>query len=865
MISNLLRFIGLRHLTTKKLRTVLTVLGVGFGVGLFIAVDLINRATLRSFKDNIEAVAGSADFTISAGGPGFPEEVLEKVEKIPGVQRAIPMVEDRAYLTGPRSSETLVIFGVDLLKEQAVRQYETVDGQMIDDPLVFLNQPDSLIVSSTFAKEHGLKLDSKIELATAGGSKIFTVRGILVPSGPAKAYGGAVAIMDIDGARFSFGKEGRLDRIDVVVAENDSADTVLKRCQSELGSGFSIEKPHDQAEQMNRLVSAFQKLLVFMSSLAVLVGLFMVTHSVSVAVAERRREIGSLRALGTTRSSILLLFVSESFLIGIIGSLIGAGAGWLLSFQLVKSVALSISNQMLTQLALPEIAFNSTDLLRALAIGSGVSVVAALWPAFKATRIGPLEAIRDQSAVHSASERRLSFSRFAVGVALLALFTLSTVQGWAAKTSWGDFVNQVSSMAGAILVTPMLATLISMAFRKISLRASSAVGRLSQENLLRDPKRTSSNVLALMVGLIMVVLISSINSSFRLSVASWLDKILHADLLVSSHGRMFAFQTQPLDESLGGEIETSPAVTDALQYPVRGLRFIRIQHEGRTVAIKAFDRPDPALGYVLFDVKDRSPQEAGDDLFNGKKPVILVSRNFVTHFGKRTGDEIVLNTPTGPIRALIGGMVTDFASNQGVIYMDRAIYKKHWRDPLINVFYLKLKEGADRERIRARIDESFGRSRNLMVTLNSELKSDVIRSVDQSFAYGRALEGAALLIALLGLMNTFFISVMERTRELGLLRAVGMSRPQTFKMILLESLSQGLIATVLAIVLGSWTAFLWIRYSLEDAMGWTIQFHFPYATVLTAVALGLLVSIVAGFWPARRAAFLDIKEALAYE
>jgi putative ABC transport system permease protein len=202
---NLFRYVGIRHLQMKPIRTLLTTLGVSLGVALFIAIEIINQSTLSSFKENVEAVAGKAKLTISAGDAGFAEEKLDIIKKVPGVRSAVPMIESRAYFTDSEgNNDTLMVLGVDLLQEQSVRTYKTSDEQIIDDPLVFLNQPDSLIVTHGFADAHHFHQDSTFNLSTAHGTQKFTVRGLLSPEGPAKAFGGAIAIMDIDGARVSW-------------------------------------------------------------------------------------------------------------------------------------------------------------------------------------------------------------------------------------------------------------------------------------------------------------------------------------------------------------------------------------------------------------------------------------------------------------------------------------------------------------------------------------------------------------------------------------------------------------------------------------------------------------------------------------
>ena len=206
-MKNLLRYIGLPHFKLKPIRSLLTLLGVSFGIALYVAIAIINHSTKNSMRENIEAVAGKAKLTISAGTTGFNENKLEIIKKITGVKFAVPMVEARAYFADQESVGSLYVLGVDLLQEQSIRTYKTTENKTIDDPLIFLNQPDSIIITRKLAEERNLEINSKMSLATANGLRTFTVRGILQAEGTARAYGGSLAIMDIDGAMLTFGKD----------------------------------------------------------------------------------------------------------------------------------------------------------------------------------------------------------------------------------------------------------------------------------------------------------------------------------------------------------------------------------------------------------------------------------------------------------------------------------------------------------------------------------------------------------------------------------------------------------------------------------------------------------------------------------
>ncbi len=865
-LSNLFRFVGWRHLRLKPTRTLLTTLGVSLGIALYVAIQIINRSTLASFKESIDSVAGKATITITAGESGFSEEKLEIIQKVPGVKHAVPMVESRAYFASDhKSNETLVVLGVDMLKEQGVRTYKSTDEEIIDDPLVFLNQPDSVIVTHSFAKSHGFKLDSQFEVATARGVRKFTVRGLLSPEGPAKAYGGAIAIMDIDGARVTFGKENKLDRVDIVTREGAAIEDVRLAIKAALGAGYFVERPETQNEEMQRMVASFQVMLTFFSTLALLVGLFLITNSINIAVAERKREIGTLRALGATRAGILALFLSEAVAMGIIGAFGGAWIGRLLASAMVDLVTHSMSSQYLTRIEVATLQFTPDQVIMAVALGGVAAFVAALWPSLRATMIQPLEAMRNREVGEGSN--RLGLARFTphLGFFMMTVMAANTLAGVPSMYPSIDPINQCLAMVGAALLGPaIVASLISLT-KPLVLKFGGTISRLAHDNLLRNPRRTGSNVMSLMVGLILTIMIATVATSFRVTIVQWFDKVLRADLIVSSSGRMITYQTQPLHEEVANELATIKGLKPGPSNGIYGLRFVHVAYQGKQLGVKAYDEPNPDIKYSTLDVQDRPAEEAGRDLYRSPTPTLLVSVNFVNHFKKKTGDTIEIETPSGKIPMKIVGVVVDYASPEGILYISRQHYRNYWKDPLVNAFGLEVAQGVDPSSVRREIDERFGRSRSLTVLSNAELKQQMVETIDQSFAYTKAIEAAALLVGLLGLLNTLLISVMERMRELGMLRAVGMSRGQLARMILQEALVQGGFGAIAAVALGSWITYLWVTHSLAHVLGWMVHFHFPWVSVLTTVLVGVFVALIAGLLPSRRAAKIEIREALEYE
>jgi putative ABC transport system permease protein len=865
----LLRFVVLRHVSARPGRALFTALGVTLGVALYVAIALVNRATLGAFAQSVESLTGTAALTVLGGRTGFPSATVDKVRAVDGVSHAVGMVEMTAYYNAKDgSAKTISVLGIDLLNEAQVRSYKASNQEVIDDPLVFLNQPDSIIVTTGFASQNGLSLEDKLTLNTAFGIKQFTVRGMLSPEGPAKAHGGTLAIMDIDAAQFSFGREDTIDRIDVVVRTGVDVEDVRQRLARALGPAYRVEDPTGQTRALSNMVASFQGLLAVISALALLVAVFLVGNAVAIAVAERRREIGMLRALGVTRATILGAFLAEATLLGVLGAAAGILLGRGLASLMSNSVSMTMTTQLSTAVAVSEPRMGAREIAVGLAMGGATAFFAALVPSMRATRVHPLEAIRPTEPVTAGGGRRAIRVRV-LGVALLAIVFVSSRLALAARWPAFDVIDPLCAVGGAVLAAPWFVDVLLRRIRPLAQRApfkGRMVLRLACDNLIANPKRTGSNVMGLMVGLMLVVVISALSTSFKASLLTWFDQMLAADIFVSSAGNLASGgQVQPLHENVGKEIAEVPGV-ESRGGPVKTVSAMRVAHVRygeQEIGIKAWDTPERPSDFAQFALRDGS-REDSRALYEGTDLRALVSENFAMHFQKRRGDAIDIESPSGRRRFVIVGVVTDFANPVGIVYVTREAYKELWKDPLVTAFMVRVRPGHSVDEVRSALDARFG-NRGLFTHTVVDLKRGVVRTIDDATATFSAIELTALVVALFGLLNTLLVSVMERYRELGTYRAIGMSRSQLAGLILMESILQGGLGGVAAALIGAYLSWAYLVGSLSRTMGFVLGYTFPWAAVMVAVLLGLAVAAIAGWLPARRATKLEITETLAHE
>src|SRR5438552_2069518 len=413
----LLRLISWPYFRKHVLRTLLTVAGIVLGVAVFVGMHTANQSVLFAFSRTVDRIAGKTELQVTAGETGFGEEVLDKVQSAATVRVAVPVIEAVAD-TRITSEGVLLILGVDMTGDRSLRDYdlESGDEAVVDDPLVFLAQPDSIIVSTQFARKSGAGVNSRIPLRTLDGEKAFTVRGIMKSSGLASAFGGNLAVMDIYAAQKMFGRGRTFDRIDLAVRPNSTIAECERELGALLGPAFEIQPPASRGQQFEAVLAGYSMMVSISSAFALFIGMFIIYNSFAIAVTQRRSEIGILRALGATRAQIRWLFLGESAVTGVVGSIGGVLFGLLIARGIAASIGTLINDVYGVAQRADEVATNPVLLLMALAIGVATSIVAALIPARNAARVDPVQALqKGKYQVLSPAESRWRVVLAAIG------------------------------------------------------------------------------------------------------------------------------------------------------------------------------------------------------------------------------------------------------------------------------------------------------------------------------------------------------------------------------------------------------------------------------------------------------------------
>lgn len=844
----LLRLISWPYARKHLPRCLLTMAGIVLGVAVFVGMHTANQSVLAAFRETIDRIAGTTQLQVSAGEAGFDEEVLEKVRGIAGVRAAAPVLESTVSVGGTN----LLILGVDMLGDRSLRNYDFEDaGEGIEDPLVFLAQADSLIVTSTFAMEQGLALNSKIPMRTMAGDRVFTVRGIMKPGGLASAFGGNLAIMDIYAAQKVFGRGRKFDRVDLALEDGVTLDDASAKLKAVLGPGFQVEPPSSRGQQFEATSRIYSVASNITSVFALFIGMFLIYNTFAIAVTQRRSEIGILRALGATRGQIRTLFLVESAVIGLAGTALGILAGLLMARAMSGYIGGFLEDIYGVAQRGGDISLDPMLAAAAAAMGLMTSLAAAVLPAQSAAGVDPVKALqkgRYQSLSEGESRARRNWAVVCGGLSLLAL-----VFSGVGLVFYAGFVLAVLAAA---LLSPAASLWLARALRPLLKRIRPVEGSLAADSLIQAPRRTSGTVAALMLSLGLVISLGGLARASYDSIAEWMKVALNLDLLVTTAENLTS-RSFVLPESLADGLRAIDGVAE-----VQMVRSVRVLVKDTPVMLLA---ADPGALRRL----SKLPQVEGDSTESLRLTQagngVIVSENFVHLHGGRLGEIVEIPSPSGTLRLPIAAVVRDFTDQQGSLYVSRDVFVRNWNDTGITSFGLYLRPGAPEAAVRQRILDAFGGQQRLFVLTNREVRSYITRLTDQWFGLTYVQIAVAVLVAVLGIVNALTVSITDRRRELAVLQAVGGLRRQIRHTIWMEAVTIGIIGLVLGLGLGALQLYYSLEVTRRDIIGIDLGYAYPFRMALALIPIILGAAWLAALGPGERAVRGSLVEALEYE
>lgn len=848
----------LRFLRGSGARLGLTVVALASGVGLVCAIDLVNRAVLAAFVEVVDTMAGRASLQISAGGLGlFPRDVVATVAAQPGVERAVPVVSGTAFVADD-TGELLTVHGVEVTDEAAVRVYEAQDagGLEISDPLEFLNQPDSVVLTRSFATHRGLSVGSTIRLETPTGRRDFVVRGLLEPRGVARIYGGNLVVMDLDAAQAIFAKPGFINRIDVVVDRSRDPQAVAAGLAARLPAGLRVEGPSQRKANLHDVMRSYQLLLQGVSLAAVIAAFLIAFNRLSTVFEGRAWQLGMLRAAGVRSSRLTVELLKESLLLGLagvgLGIPLGIGVGRLVLPIIATATALSF--QLVSADA--QYAMHWPSVLLAATIGLAAALCAALLPALRVAGLSVADTLRTRGLQVRAGRR----PRWGLLCLLVLGLTAAAIaaQAWTHSATWGLAATLLLTIATATCA-PLLVRLCQTRRIATLLAAVGPSGRFAQTILSENPRRTALTVGMLGVGLGASLWLWMMARSFEQSVIDVLTGVVRADLVVTSSHVAAGFVEAPLSDEVVGAIERVAGVQ-----AVAGERVIDWAYDGGPITINAFDAA------YFTDARFGQWPLSGDRIADvweqvGRGEALIVSSNFALNLHARVGDAVTLETPSGPLAVTVGGVTMDFASPRGTIEMSRELFARAWHDTQVTRIFVRRAPQASPDAVRGAIAKALGHAYGLRLLSAGDLIDYFVAQVRRAFKPLLILAALVLVVVLVGMADTLAADISERTREFGMLRAVGVRRRHLRSMIVVEATLLGSMGLLLALGAGLSLGTLWVQTTFPYLLGWVLNLEVPLAPAALVAGMTGVVCVVAAVLPARRAARLSPAVALRYE
>jgi putative ABC transport system permease protein len=846
--------VGWRYLLRHRWQSVLMIVGIALGVAVMVSIDLANASANRAFELGTEAVTGKATHQISGDAQGVDETIYAGLRRQFGdALPAAPVISE--FLTSPQlGGRPLQLLGIDPFADGPFRSYlGSGTAPSLNELTAFLTQPGALLISRDLAERYGLGLGSALDLEINGRQKRALIAGILEPSDSLQRRSlEGTLLADISTAQELTGRIGRVDWIDLIVTAPAGAPAVLATLRQSLPAGLRVEAVAAKQGALEQMTSAFRLNLTMLSMLALIVGLFLIYNTMTFSVVQRRHLFGTLRALGVTRPEVFGLVLGEAFLVGALGSAIGLVLGVLMGRNTVGMVTQTINDLYFTT-TVQATGIPPESLLKGGLAGILATLLTAALPAWEAASVPPQAALSRASLETKARSLVLWMALGGVILIGLGLAAFSVPQ----SNLLLGFGGTAIVVVGFAMLAALAMVLILRGIGPLMERIFGLLGRMAPRSLVASLSRTAVAVAALMVAVAVTIGVTLMIDSFRYTVTIWLAQTLQSDVYITAPNFNQTHTITGIDPAVVAAVEAWPGVerADLLRTIVAGTPQGDVQ-------LSATD--NPRFGQErLYVWANHPPEQVWQALQTGK---VLISEPLARRFGLlERGSSLTLFTPGGPRVFEIEGVYYDYASSEGALFIAMGVYHQIWQDDGVTAIGLRLPPGIDPDVITRQLQDGLPAGQRLLIRPNRALRADVMEVFDRTFAITAALRILATVVAFIGVLNTLLLLQLEKQREVGILRALGLTGGQLWQLTMLETGLLGLVAGLLAMPTGYALALILIYVINQRSFGWTLQLSIqPWAFVQAGlVAIG--AALLAGIYPAFRLSRKITAEEIRFE
>lgn len=845
---------ALKSLFARKLRLVLTTVAIVLGVAFVVSSFVIADSLRSTFDDLVEDIQGDVDLTIRTyqefgmeqDRPPLDENLLAIVQDTEGVAEALPGVYREGVVPIKSDGDPVETFGPPQI---GVNYTDTPLGQ------IFLREgrapegPDEFVMDIDTAEDEGFEIGETYTVTSETGNREFELVGLVAFGDDNDLVGAVLTAYDLPTAQEFLNLEGRLTNIVVRVDPGVERSVVAERLQAELPDGIEVadrEVTIEEAQdEFGEIATIFGNVLLAFAIITLVVSAFLINNTFQIVIGQRVRELALLRAIGATGSQVQRGVLAESLVIGVVSTVIGIGAGVLLSYGL-RGLFSALGFD------LPEgpLILAPRTIIVAVIIGVGITLLASLAPARRARRVPPIAALRDDFQMVSASLTR----RITSGTVVTVVGAL--LMGWAL---FGDLdtapllallsLGALAVFVGVNLLSPLVARPVAKTLGAPIQAVYKTTGRLSRENAARNPRRTSSTAAALMIGLALVSMAGVVGDSIKTTFLDILGNAVTADYFVQPKSGGFGFGGLP--PSYAAELSERPEFDSVVEY--------RFAPSGVKIAGDTKDITGTELDEFWKHI-DIDPIEG--DVENLGPGDILIFKDSAEDLGLRVGDTVDVTFVDSQTETFTVALIYDDASLAGNYVLDLQPWQEHFARDEDGIVTVRIADGVDPAQAQAAMDEVSSAYPQVNAQTKEEFERDQKRQLDSFLAVITGFLAFALLIALIGIANTLALSVVERTRELGLLRAVGMTRRQMRRMVRWEAAIVAVFGALLGVVLGIIFGIA-AAGAVPSSVVKTISI--PWSMIVIYVIAAGLAGLIAAFFPARRAGRLNVLDAIAHQ
>jgi len=851
----------------------LAIVGIALGVAVVISIDLAMESSLNAFDQAGKAFSGVASHRIVAGDGGLDEKLYRRLRVDEGIQQLSPVVN--AYVFASKQTDAgFNLIGIDPFIEKSFQSiWQTRQNKNTSVGLLtrLITEPNTALISEQTASRLGLNIEDDLTIDTDHGERRLKIIGLLSPNNAvSEQVLSRLIVTDIATAQEVLEMFGRLSSIEVLIDKHqpdaapvpDRLAAYTPIIRKALPGYALLVSTESQSQAMREMTRAFSINLKALGLLSLLVGMFLIYNTMTFLVMQRRRLIGSLRSIGVTRRQIFKLIIGEALLLAAIGTLIGIVLGIALGQGLLYLISGTI-NAIYFRIDAASLMITPLQIGKGALLGITATLLSVLPPAFEATRISPVTVLV-RSQLESGIRRLIKAANLISGVFILGGMALAFLSG---KSIALGLASIFLLLFGFAMMTPALTLMFMKLIERIFGRLSGILVRLPARMVSAEISRTGIAIAALMIAVSATIGMDLMISSFRQTVADWLQTSLRADLYVSLPGERMPGARAEEDQRLKAKLAElqDVKILSSVLHTNTAIAKDGVSAEAGAAAENDFTK------VAVFELNEESrpgfifKHKTDNTLWDRfeQQQTVIVTEPYAYHHGVKIGDKILLQTDQGNEPFEVLGIYADYSGDQGHLAMSRRNYRHYWPDLGYSGIGVYAKDGVDLQQLENQI--------NKLLTGQQSVKSDQaiykasMEMFEQTFTITETLRWLSAAIAFVGVFSALMALQFERTRQLGILRAIGITSGQLAVLITGETGLMGLVAGLIAIPVGYIVAYMLIFVIYQRSFGWTMAFHFNPGVIYQGLALALIAATLAGILPALKMAQTKPAEALRSE